>query len=132
MTQYPEAGAVALSRLAAIVESSDDAIIGKDLNGIITSWNRGAEQIFGYDAAEMVGGSILRLIPDDRREEEAHIIERIRRGERVQHFETIRRTKSGRLIDVSITASPIKDHDGRIVGASKIARDVTLLKTHER
>lgn len=112
-------------RLAAIVESSDDAIIGKDLNSIITSWNKGAERIFGYTAAEMVGTSILRLIPADRRDEENLIIGKIRQGECVEHFETLRQTKDGRLIDVSVTASPIKDASGQPVGVSKIARDIT-------
>lgn len=112
-------------RLAAIVESSDDAIIGKDLNSIITSWNKGAERIFGYTAAEMVGASILKLIPADRRDEENLILGKIRRGECVEHFETLRQTKDGRLIDVSVTASPIKDANGRPIGVSKIARDIT-------
>ena len=96
-------------RLAAIVESSDDAIIGKDLNGIITDWNRGAEKIFGYTAAEMTGTSILRLIPEDRRAEEDFILGQICRGQKVEHLETMRQAKDGRLISVSITASPIKD-----------------------
>src|SRR5581483_777371 len=91
---------VAMSHLAAIVESSDDAIISKDLNGILTSWNKGAERIFGYSAAEMVNTSILRLIPPDREKEEDYILERIRRGEKIDHFETLRRTKDGRLINV--------------------------------
>ena len=112
-------------RLAAIVESSDDAIIGKDLNSIITSWNKGAERIFGYTAAEMVGASILKLIPADRRDEENLILGKIRRGECVEHFETLRQTKDGRLIDVSVTASPIKDASGQPIGVSKIARDIT-------
>src|SRR5579871_1367900 len=91
-------------RLAAIVEYSDDAIIGKDLNGVITSWNRGAEKLYGYTAGEMVGTSIMRLIPTDRRDEETHILQQIRSGNSVQHFETVRQTKDGRLIDVSVTA----------------------------
>ncbi len=123
---------IAMSRLAAIVESSDDAIIGKDLNGIITSWNQGAERIFGYTAAEMVGTSIRRLIPADRPEEEDYILGKIRRGEKVDHFETFRQAKDGRRIDVSITASPIKDAAGHIIGASKIARDITALKAHQQ
>jgi PAS domain S-box-containing protein len=126
-----QAAKIAMNRLAAIVESSDDAIIGKDLNGIITSWNLGAEKIFGYTAGEMVGTSIRRLIPADRQEEENFILGTIRRGERVEHYETLRQTKHGRLIEVSITASPIKNADGTIVGASKIARDITKLKAHE-
>ena len=112
-------------RLAAIVEFLDDAIIGKDLNSIITSWNGGAEQLFGYTASEMVGTSIMRLIPDDRREEENHILAQISSGKSVRHFETVRRTKDGRLIDVSITASPIKDAAGKPIGISKVARDIT-------
>ena len=117
-------------RLAAIVESSADAIIGTDLDGIIMSWNRGAEQIFGYTASEMVGASILRLIPADRLDEEARILERIRRGEGT-HVETLRRSKDGRLIDVSVTASPIRDASGRVIGASKVARDISERKRAE-
>src|SRR5450432_2424556 len=97
---------MASNRLAAIIESSNDAIIGKDLSGIITSWNNGAEKIFGYTATEMVGTSILQLIPNGRREEEDQILERIKRGETLLHFETLRQTKSGDLISVSVTASP--------------------------
>ena len=118
-------------RLAAIVASSDDAIIGKDLNSIITSWNFGAERIFGYTADEMIGTSIMRLIPPDRREEELEILSRIRRGERFDHFETIRLAKDGRQLDVSITVSPIKDSTGHVVGASKVARDITERKKTE-
>jgi PAS domain S-box-containing protein len=122
---------LAKPRLAAIVEFSDDAIIGKDLNGVVTSWNRGAEKVFGYTASEMVGTSIMRLIPTDRRDEEIHILRQIRSGNSVQHFETIRQTKDGRLIDVSVTASPIKDGTGKSVGVSKIARDITQRKHAE-
>ena len=111
--------------LAAIIESSDDAIVSKDLSGNVTSWNRGAERIFGFTAEEIVGRSVTILIPDGREHEEAGILERIRRGERIEHFETVRRRKDGTLIDVSLTVSPIRDPDGKIVGASKIARDVT-------
>jgi PAS domain S-box-containing protein len=118
-------------RLAAIVASSDDAIIGKDLNSIITSWNFGAERIFGYTADEMIGTSIIRLIPPDRQEEELEILSRIRRGERFDHFETIRLAKGGRHINLSITVSPIKDSTGRVVGASKVARDITERKRAE-
>ncbi len=114
--------------LAAIVASSDDAIIGKDLDTTITSWNHGAEKIFGYTAGEMVGSSILRLIPADRQDEEDKILDRIKRGESVQHFETLRQTKDGRLIDVSITASPIKDASGQAIGVSKVARDISERK----
>ncbi len=121
-----------LSNLAAIVESSDDAIIGKDLNGIITTWNKGAEKIFGYPAAEMVGASIMRLIPADRQDEENQILAKIKHGEAVDHIETVRQTKDGRLLDVSVTASPIKDATGKIIGASKISRDITVAKERER
>src|SRR6188768_52277 len=95
--------------LAAIVGSSDDAIVSKNLNGIITSWNEGAERIFGYTAAEAVGQSILMIIPEDRQEEEQHIIARLRKGERVEHFDTVRRRKDGTLVDVSLTISPVKN-----------------------
>ncbi|HEY0255855.1 MAG TPA: PAS domain S-box protein [Candidatus Methylacidiphilales bacterium] len=111
--------------LAAIVDSSDDAIISKNLQGIITSWNRSAERIFGYTAEEAVGRSILILIPPERQQEEPRILQSIRQGEKVDHFETIRRTKEGRLINVSVTISPVRDDSGTIVGASKIVRDVT-------
>jgi PAS domain S-box-containing protein len=119
---------LASARLAAIVESSHDAIIGKDLNSIITSWNIGAERVFGYTAAEMVGTSITRLIPADRQNEEGHILRKIKLGESVEHFETLRQTKDGRLIHVSVTASPIKDATGQVVGVSKSARDITEAK----
>jgi PAS domain S-box-containing protein len=119
-------------RLAAIVESSDDAIIGKDTNGIINSWNRGAERIFQYKAAEIIGKPVLTLIPPERRDEEAEILSRIRAGDRVKHFETIRRRKDGTLIDVALTISPVKDANGKIIGASKIARNITDRKRNER
>jgi two-component system, chemotaxis family, CheB/CheR fusion protein len=115
-------------RLASIVESSDDAIVSKDLNGIITSWNRGAERLFGYSSEEVIGKPITILIPEDRIDEEPEIIERVRRGERVDHYDTVRRRKDGGLIHISLTVSPLKDADGRIVGASKIARDITERK----
>lgn len=118
-------------RLAAIVESSDDAIVSKDLNGVIVSWNRGAERLFGYTADEAVGRSITMLMPPDRVSEEPGILERIRRGERVDHFETVRQRKDGALLDISLTISPVKDGSGRIVGASKIARDITAQKRME-
>jgi PAS domain S-box-containing protein len=118
-------------RLAAIVASSDDAIIGKNLDSIITSWNFGAERIFGYTADEIIGTSIMRLIPADRQKEESEILSRIRRGERFEHFETVRLDKEGRQLHVSITVSPIKDSAGRVVGASKVARDVTAQKRGE-
>jgi PAS domain S-box-containing protein len=115
---------VAQSYLAAIMDSSDDAIIGKTPQGIITSWNKGAERLFGYTAAEIIGLPINTLIPHDRQEEEAEILQRLGRGERVSHFETVRLRKGGTAVDVSITISPIKDSCGRIIGATKIARDI--------
>jgi len=111
--------------LASIVESSDDAIVSKNLDGIITSWNRGAERTFGYSAEEAIGQPITIIIPQDRRDEERAILTRIRRGERIHHFETVRQRKHGSLIVVSLTVSPVKNAEGEIVGASKIARDVT-------
>lgn len=111
--------------LAAIVESSSDAIAGKDLNSCVTCWNAGAESMFGYSASEMLGQSITKIIPPDRRNEEDLIMDRIKRGERIEHFETIRLTKSGEQIAVSVTVSPIKDSQGNVVGASKIARNIT-------
>ncbi len=113
------------ARLAAIVEHSDDAIVGKDLHGIIKSWNRGAERIFGYTADEAVGQSITLLIPADRQHEESEILARIRRGETVSHYHTIRRRKDGTLFDISLTVSPIRNGRGEVIGASKIARDIT-------
>ena len=119
-------------RLAAVVESSDDAIVSKDLKGIVQTWNSGAERIFGYSAAEMIGTPILRLIPPELRNEEATILERQRRGERIDHYETVRVTKDGRRIDVSLTVSPIRDSRGIVVGASKVARDITARKRAEQ
>jgi len=119
-------------RLAAIVDSSDDAIVSKDLNGIVMSWNRAAEAMFGYTADEMVGQSIRKLLPADRQSEEDHVLSRIRRGERIDHYETIRQRKNGELLPVSLTVSPILSADGIVIGASKIARDVTeRVKTDE-
>ena len=120
------------SRLAAIVESSDDAIVGKTLDGIIASWNSGAEKLFGYRAAEAIGHPVALIVPDDRAAEEPQILEQLRRGQRIAHFETVRRRKNGSLIDVSLTISPILDASGRIVGASKIARDITERKRAEQ
>jgi PAS domain S-box-containing protein len=111
--------------LAAIVDSSDDAIVSKTLDGIITSWNTSAERVFGYSAEEAIGKHITLIIPRDRWDEEAGIIARIRRGERVDHFQTIRRRKDGSMVDVSLTISPVRDSSGHIIGASKVARDVT-------
>jgi PAS domain S-box-containing protein len=126
-----DATEIARRHLASIVESSDDAIVSKDLNGIIQSWNEGASRIFGYSAAEAIGQHITLLLPEDRLQEETVIIERICRGERVDHFETVRRRKDGSLIDVSLTISPIRNQDGRVIGASKIARDITERKKTE-
>jgi PAS domain S-box-containing protein len=120
------------TRLVAIVESSEDAIIGKDAQGVIKSWNRGAEKVFGYTAAEMVGQTMMRLMPPGHEGEEDEIMQRIRRGETVEHTESIRRRKDGVLIHVSLTISPIRDASGRVVGASKIARDITERKRMER
>src|SRR6478735_7705222 len=117
--------------LAAIVESSDDAIIAKTLDGVITSWNRGAERIFGYAADEIIGRHISVLKPPEHSEDVIQILERIRHGERVNHFETKRCTKDGRIIDVSLSVSPIREVDGTIVGASKVARDITERKRAE-
>ncbi|WP_343746926.1 PAS domain S-box protein [Chitinophaga sp.] len=119
------AAEIHMARLAAIVEGSDDAIVSKTLDGIITSWNPGAEKLFGYTSREAIGQSIMILIPEDRAQEETEIINRLRRGLVVDHFETKRKTKDGRLLDISLTVSPLKDAQGRIVGASKIARDIT-------
>ena len=121
-----------LGELAAIVESSDDVIVSKDLNGIIRSWNAAATRLFGYSADEMIGSSILKLIPEDLHSDEEMILESIRAGRRVEHFETVRRTKSGQLLDVSLTVSPIRDKHGQIVGASKILRDVSTRKRVEQ
>ncbi len=118
--------------LAAIVESSDDAIIGKDLSGVVKSWNSGAQRIFGYSAKEMIGEPILRIIPLERRREEWEILDQIGRGENVRHFETVRLRKDGVPIDVSVTVSAIKDLTGRVVGASKVAREITDQKLAER
>lgn len=124
---------IALLRLAAIVESSDDAIVSKDLNGVINSWNKGAERILGFTAEEVIGQPVTILIPPDRQAEEAEILERIRQGQRIEHFETVRRKKDGSLINVSLTVSPIKNERGEVVGASKIARDITQSKeAHEQ
>ena len=114
--------------LQAIVDSSDDAIISKDLNGIITSWNKSAERLFGYTEAEAIGQPITMLIPSDRIDEEPQILARIKAGERVDHFETVRQRKDGRLLEISVTISPVRDHTGVVVGASKIARDITERK----
>lgn len=125
-------GEIASRLLASIIESSDDAIVSKDLNGIITSWNAAAERLFGYKPEEIIGKSILTLIPPERQSEEPRIIERIRSGQRIDHYETVRRRKDGSLFDISVTVSPLRDGTGQIVGASKIARDITERIQNER
>jgi PAS domain S-box-containing protein len=122
----------AKGRLAAIVESSDDAIVSKNLDAVIQTWNKGAENLFGYSAAEAIGQHITLIIPPERWSEEDVIIGKIRRGERVDHFETVRRRKDGTLVEVSLTISPVRDSSGRIIGASKIARDITERRKAER
>jgi len=131
--QQPDArgASIAAYRLAAIIESSDDAIIGKRLDGIITDWNAGAERIFGYAPDEIIGKSVLTLIPADRRAEEDEIIGKLKQGERLEHFETVRQRKDGSLIHISLTVSPIRAANGSIIGASKIARDITVRKQAE-
>jgi PAS domain S-box-containing protein len=131
MRDQPERFDVLQSRLAAIVEFSNDAIISKDLSGTISTWNKGAERIFGYTAEEAIGQPITLLIPEEQSDEEPGILRRIRNGERVEHYETKRRRKDGTIIDVSLTISPVRDHLGNIIGASKIARDVTGRKRAE-
>jgi PAS domain S-box-containing protein len=111
--------------LAAVVDSSDDAIVTKTLQGVITSWNRGAERLFGYTAAEAVGQAIFLIVPHDRRAEEEDVLARLQRGERIDHFETVRVTKDGRLIPISLTVSPVRNEQGQIIGASKVARDIS-------
>jgi PAS domain S-box-containing protein len=118
--------------LAAIVESSADAIVSKDLNGIVTSWNPAAEKMFGYSAKEMIGRPVTAIIPPELQEDERKILETIGRGERIEHIETVRLTRSGERIDVSLTISPIIDEAGRVIGAAKIARDITQQKKTEQ
>lgn len=118
--------------LAAIVDSSDDAIVSKTLDGVITSWNKSAERLFGYTREEALGQHITLIIPEDRRDEEVKIVERLGRGERVDHFETVRVRKDGTLLDLSLTISPVKDAAGRVIGASKVARDITARKQAEQ
>ena len=127
-----ETALVASQRLAAIVESSDDAIVSKNLQGIVTSWNRCAERTFGYKAEEMIGKPITTIIPSELQDDEQRILTTIARGERIEHFETVRRKKNGDLIDVSLTISPIKDEQGKVIGAAKIARDITQRKRTEK
>ena len=120
------------SYLAAIVESSDDAIASKDLNGIVTSWNRSAERLFGYKPEEIIGKPILLVIPPELHQDEQTILSKIRRGEKIEHFETVRLRKNGERIDVSLTISPVKDENGRVIGAAKIVRDITESKKIDR
>ena len=117
--------------LASIVESSDDAIVSKDLNGVIASWNPGAERLFGYTADEIVGKSVTNLLPPDLLNEECAILERIRRGEQIEHYETVRRRKDGSLVDISLTVSPLRNALGKVTGVSKIARDISTRKKVE-
>jgi len=121
--EVPEAEAL----LKAIVDSSDDAIISKDLHSIVTSWNASAERVFGYTASEMLGRSITTLIPDELNSQEEEIMRKIRGGERIDHFETKRKRKDGRLIDVVVSISPVYSRSGKVVGASKVARDIQEL-----
>src|ERR1700737_1134907 len=116
---------IARSLLAAIVESSDDAIFSKTLDGIVLSWNSGAERLYGYSALEMIGQSIRTLVPADSSQEWEEIMHRLAEGQRLEHFETVRSRKDGRRIDVSITVSPLRDTSGKIIGASTFARDIT-------
>ena len=125
-------GEEAHNRLAAIVESSDDAIVSKRLDGTITSWNKAAERIFGYTASEAIGQPIYLIIPPDRNDEEKNILARIGRGERIDHFQTVRKHKDGTLLDVSVTISPVRDASGHLIGASKVARDITAQKRTEQ
>jgi PAS domain S-box-containing protein len=118
--------------LAALVDSAEDAIVSKDLNGVVTSWNRGAHKMFGYTAEEMIGQSILRLIPAELQSEEGEILRKLRAGGRIEHYETTRMRKSGETVNVSVTISPIQDEAGTVIGASKIARDVSDKKRVER
>src|SRR5271154_2080348 len=122
----------AAALLSAIVDSSHDAIVSKTLNGIVTSWNRTAEELFGYTAAEMIGQSITVIIPPELLAEEDYVLGCIRRGEKVEHFETIRQAKDGRRLNISLTVSPVRDSRGVVIGASKIARDITEKKRLER
>src|SRR5690349_10702328 len=122
----------AQARLAAIVESSDDAIISKDLNGIISSWNAAAERMFGFSAEEVIGKPITIIIPPELRDEETEILRQLRVGERIDHFETVRASKDGKRLHIALTVSPIRDSHGRVIGASKIARDITERKRTEK
>ena len=122
----------AIGLLASIIDSSDDAIVSKTLEGVITSWNAGAERLFGYTANEAIGQHISMIIPLDRRDEETRILARLRQGERIDHFDTIRLRKDGTAFEISLSISPVRDAAGKIIGASKIARDITGRKQVER
>ena len=124
----PAETALVATRLAAIVESSDDAIVSKDLNGIVQTWNPAAERMFGYTADDMIGRSIRGIIPPDRQAEEDEVLSRIRRGESIDHYETVRMRKDGTLVDVSLSVAPVRAPGGEVIGASKIARDITEKK----
>jgi PAS domain S-box-containing protein len=130
LTERKQAGD-AIGQLAAIIESSDDAIVSKDLNGVIMSWNKGAEKLFGYAAEEVIGKSIMIVIPPDRANEETRVLESIRSGKKIDHYETVRLRKNGSLVEISLTVSPIRDKSGNIIGASKIARDISERKRTE-
>jgi PAS domain S-box-containing protein len=127
----PKRSDIEAARLAAIVDGSDDAIVGKNLDGIVTSWNAAATRIFGFTAEEMLGQSMMRIIPDDHQDEEREIVAQLTRGERLHHFDTVRLTREGGRVDVSLTVSPLRDAAGAVVGASQIARDVTDRKRVE-
>ena len=129
-TQELERKTQELSRLVAAIESSEDAIITKSLEGVIVTWNAGAKRMFGYSRDEVIGQPITILIPEDHIDEEPSILARLRRGERIEHYETVRRRKDGTLIDISLSVSPIKDASGRIIGAAKFARDITSAEAH--
>jgi PAS domain S-box-containing protein len=129
--EHPQSPDVAAYWLQAVVDSADDAIITKTLEGGITSWNPGARRIFGYEAEEIIGRPVTVLIPDDHLDEEPGILSRIRAGERIEHYETMRLRKDGSRVDISLTVSPIRKPDGTIIGASKIARDITTSKRAE-
>jgi PAS domain S-box-containing protein len=126
-----DTGREAMAQLGAVIQSADDAIIAKTLDGVITSWNAGAERMFGYTAAEATGQSVMLIIPEDRRVEEEEVLARIRRGQSVEHFETVRQAKDGRRLDISVRVSPIRDTSGQLIGASKIARDISERKRME-
>src|SRR5262249_23061044 len=118
--------------LASIVESSDDAIVSKSLTGIVRSWNPGAQRLFGYTPEEIIGRPITTIIPPERQHEEEAILSQLRRGERLEHYDTIRVTKDGRRLDISLTISPIRDGNGKVVAVSKVARDITAKKQAEQ